>query len=418
MFACIHALADPLLLEACAQSFSPIVEQTAPDVAVLDASGLDRIYGPAHELAAAILQRAGELGFAANVALAANPDAAICAARGFSGISIVPQNDEAKFLASLPLELLQPGDEMLETFDRWGIRTFRDFALLPTLGVAGRLGPEGVRLQQVARGEFERPLKPIEDPLRFETALDLDYPIELLEPLAFILSRLLHDLCRSLESRSLATNEIRLRFHLEDRSEHERTLRLPVPMCDPLTFLKLHQLDLTSHPPAAPIVKVFLAMTPVKPRVAQEGLFIPTAPEPEKLELTLARLAGLVGEENAGSPELLDTHRPDAFRMRHFGAAECPGPPSRSNALLTFRVYRPPRAARVQVEQGRPVFVLADDIRGKVISAAGPWRTSGDWWTADPWDRDEWDVALGDGALYRIYCEHATGRWFLEGSYD
>ncbi len=50
--------------------------------------------------------------------------------------------------------------------------------------------------------------------------------------------------------------------------------------------------------------------------------------------------------------------------------------------------------------------------------AKGPWRTSGDWWRDDAWNRDEWDVALDSGGVYRIYQENDSGRWFLEGSYD
>jgi protein ImuB len=420
MFACIHASAEPAHLLACAESFSPLVEQAAPDIAVLAVSGLDRIYGAPHELAAAILKRARQLGIDANLAIASTPDAAICAARGFTGVSIVPHGDEAKFLESLPLHLLTGSEELLETFARWGIRTFRELALLPPIGLAGRLGPEGLRLQQLARGELERPLVPIADPLRFEETMELDYPVELLEPLAFLLGRVLGDICRNLTTRGLATNEIRLRLGLEDKSEHLRTLRLPVPMCDPHTFLKLLQLDLGGHPPSGPVVRVHVGAEPVKPRIAQAGLFVPVAPEPEKLELTLARVAALVGEANVGSPELLDTHRPDAFVMRKFGAQISNGADDGPlhHPLLCFRYYRPPRTARVQMENGRPVFLLADDIRGKVTAAAGPWRTSGDWWTVDSWNRDAWDVALQDGALYRIYCDHATGRWFVEGSFD
>src|SRR5689334_4963743 len=231
MFACIHASADPALLVACAQAFSPVVEQAAPDIAVLDASGLGRIHGQAHEIAAAIGARARLLGFEAHIAIASTPDAAICAARGFSGVSVVPHGDEAKYLESLPLHLLAPGEELLETFDRWGVRTFRDLAVLPPIGIAGRLGEEGVRLQTLARGELERPLAPLEDPLEFGEEMELDYPVDLLEPLSFVLSRLLRDLCGRLVQRGLATNEVRLFLMLEDRSTHPRTLRLPVPMC-------------------------------------------------------------------------------------------------------------------------------------------------------------------------------------------
>jgi protein ImuB len=90
----------------------------------------------------------------------------------------------------------------------------------------------------------------------------------------------------------------------------------------------------------------------------------------------------------------------------------------REGAILAFRYYRPPRSAKVQVENLRPVYLLTDDLRGKIVTATGPWRTSGDWWTSSPWDRDEWDIGLQDGSLYRIYREPATSRWFVEGSFD
>ena len=417
MYACIHASADPARLVECAQAFSPVVEQAAPDIAVLDASGLDRIFGQPHEIAAAIAARARELGFAPEIALASNPDTAICAARGFAGVSIVPHGDEAKFLACLPCHLLGLSEEIAETFERWGIRTFRDLAVLPPIGIAGRLGTEGIRLQALARGECERPLVPLEEPLHFHESLELDYPLELLEPLLFVLGSLLNELCRRLAGRGLATNEIHLRLALEDRTTHERTLRFPVPMCDAKTFLKLLQLDLSRHPPGAPVLKVEMTAAHTRPRTTQEGLFIPSAPEPEKLEVTLARLSALVGEENTGSPELQDTHRPDAFVMRRFGAAAAPNR-DREGAVAAFRYYRPPKEAQVQTEDGRPVFLLAKDIRGRILAAAGPWRTSGDWWTIAPWNRDEWDIALQTGALYRICLDHATGRWSIEGSFD
>jgi protein ImuB len=411
MFACLHGSGP---LTALAFQFSPTVEQTAPDTVTFDASGLERLFGFAQDVAASLARRASEIGVKASIAIAANPDAAICAARGFLGTSIIPYGDEAKFLAPLAIALLSPTPELQETLDRWGIRRLQDLAALPPLGIAERLGPEGLRLRELARGEAERQLLPLQDPLRFEDQIELDYPVELLEPLAFVLARLINSLATSLATRALATNQIRLQLKLENRATHERILRLPVPTLDTKAFLKLMQLDLSQNPPSAPVVEVRMAMNPVKPQSAQSGLFILAAPEPVKLELTIARLKSIVGPGRVGTPVLLDTHRPDAFRMTPAFVPSMPA--TLPKFRLSIRLFRPPRAARVALASGHPNFVTAGAIRGKILDLAGPWRTSGDWWTADPWLRDEWDIALGDGALYRLYCDPKG--WFVEGSYD
>jgi len=312
MFASLHGSGN---LAALAFEFSPLVEQSAPGAVTLDASGLDRLFGLPQDVAYAIARRAAETSLKISLALASNPDAAICAARAFAGVSIVPYGNEAKFLGDLPLDLLDPSPELRETLERWGIRRFCELAALPPLGIAERLGPEGLRLRERARGEAQRKLAPLEDPLRFEDSIDLEYPVDLLEPLAFLLARIINGLCTRLATRALATDELRLRLRLENRPTHERALRLPVPSLDSKAFLKLLQLDLAAHPPPAPVVHVWMEMHPVKPRFAQSGLFLPAAPEPVKLELTLKRIQAIVGENRVGSPELLDTHRPDAFRL-------------------------------------------------------------------------------------------------------
>jgi protein ImuB len=133
MFACLHGQGN---LTAIASDFSPFVEQTSPDTVTFDVSGLDRLFGLAQDVAQAIVRRVRETGASASLALAANPDAAIYAARGFPGVSIVPQGDEAKFLGSLSLALLGPTPDLAETLERWGIRRFQDLAALPPLGIA------------------------------------------------------------------------------------------------------------------------------------------------------------------------------------------------------------------------------------------------------------------------------------------
>jgi protein ImuB len=229
----------------------------------------------------------------------------------------------------------------------------------------------------------------------------------------------------------MAAEELHLDLKLE-KAHYERTLRLPFPMRDRKGLLKLLLLDLETHPPATEVIAVTLRATPAPPRTLQQGLFLPAAPEPEKLEITLARIARLVGAEHVGSPEILDTHRPDAFRMVKFRlpapsscgrafdspAADLAAPVPRDRVpRIALRLFRPPLAAIVRLAGTRPVSVKARNIDGAVEALAGPWRSSGDWWTPHRWSRDEWDIALPNG-VYRVYQDLDTSRWFVDGCYD
>jgi protein ImuB len=438
LFACLHAPGNLPLAVECARGFSPYIEEDPPDTVVFDVRGLEALYGPPEKLAREIERR---IGVPASIAIAANPDAAIHAAHGIPGVTVIAPGREAETLARLPVNLLgaafpeRVSSQTAELLDLWGIRTFGEFAQLPPLGVAARIGDEGVLLQRLARGESHRQLRPIVDPLEFEAELELDDVVESIESLAFIVARLLNEVCAHLAAHSLATNEIHLRLTLERASfeqvplerapEQAVTLKLPVPMLDVKAFLKMLQLDLNARPPAAPVLKVSLKAEPVKPRRTQHGLFVPSSPEPEKLELTISRLRHLVGEGRVGSPELRDTHRPDSFHIR--GAGTPAGvldlvvemPPPAEAPRLCLRRFRPPRAAQIIIVNNQPVRIVSPSISGRVVMVKGPWRTSGEWWQEDPWDRDEWDVALESGAIYRLFQDaRAGGRWFIEGAYD
>ncbi|HSY92915.1 MAG TPA: DNA polymerase Y family protein [Candidatus Binatus sp.] len=459
----------------CAQSFSPCVEDAACDTALLDLAGMESLLGSLPEISRAIHHRAAALGLAVHVAVASNPDAAMLAARGLCGagscgastlahvVTIIPPGQEAERLGPLPVEVLFPdqleGDEkksaarLLETLDRWGIRNLRALAALPEVALSERLGQDGLRLQQLARGAVARTLVPVEEPMVFEEAVELEHPIVLLEPLAFLLNRLLEQICARLTARALSTQELRLTLELENFSarcestnyqQFVRTLRLPLPMLDVKVFLKLLQLDLNAHPPGAPIMKIHLAAEPARPRSAQGGLFLPPSPEPEKLELTLARIAGMVGENKVGALELLDTHHPDGFRMQRFVAEpprknapeksldvaakespeQSPEQSSQPSPVTALRRLRPPLRATVTLENGQPVRMACakkKEVQGDVLWRAGPWRSSGDWWEREAWSRDEWDLALRNEdavSFYRVVHDLLGGGWFVEGTYD
>lgn len=375
MFACIHAPDAG----AIARSFSPWVEMVDEKTAVFcptprQLAGLSRdTHGAA-------------------IAVASTAEAAILAARNFPGFTLVAPGEEARVLGALPLDCLPPDPEIFQTLDLWGVRTLQDLARLPEDGLAGRLGQRGLWLQKLARGTLSRPLRPVIPETAYEESAELDYALELREPLLFLIGRFLFDLAARLKAQSLAAQALHLSLNGKPRS-----LRLPFPTLDVKFLMKLMEHSLETQPPEEPVRVVRLRIEPTQPRRVQHGLFTLAAPEPEKLELTLGKIRGLVGAENVVYPKVLDTHRPGV------GPVEAP--------FLAFRYFRPPLKASVN---GRSIKTRL--FQGRILNIAGPWRTSGDWWRPDAWARDEFDLALSDGALYRLVKDHEN--WLVEGIYD
>ena len=470
-------------------SISPRLEETTADLIVLDVAGLSALLGTHQQIADLLAARAADCGLLVNVAIAENLLAAEVAARGFAGITLIAAGEEAARIGDLPISVLSPPKEMSETLALWGIKTCMQLARLPVLQLSERLGQAGVRLRTLARGAASRTLVIAEADLTFAEEMELDDAVEELEPLSFVLGRLLDQLCARLTARSLAASVLRVRFDLQPAFEnaldvrtevvraksvpgtYARTMQLPVPMRDAKLLLKLLRLRLQTSPPGAPIVKVLVAAEAARPRMAQGGLFLPSFPDVEKLELTLARLVGVVGEGNVGSPELLDTHRPGEFRMKRFSplreevnathrkkSTKKRGSenvekhlPNRSSAM-SFRVFRPPLPIHVNSREGRPAEVFLQGRRAEVRKASGPWRTSGEWWREEQWSEDEWDLEVcfvggtssrtgafptvklsqrkntqngsqletsaEESGRYRIYFDVVRQGWFARGMYD
>jgi protein ImuB len=375
MYACIHAPDAGAL----ARSFSPWVETIDPSTAVFALSPRQ-------------LEEWDMLPL--NTAVASAIEAAVIAARNLPGRTYIAPGDETRILGELPIDCLPPDPTIFETLDLWGIRTLADLVRLPENGLMARLGRRGVWLQKLARGALERPLKPAIPESTYEESAELDHPLKLREPLVFLIGRFLFDLTKRLKVQSLAAQALKLKLNRQ-----ERVLRLPFPTRDVKFLIKLVEHSLETHPPDEPVEKVLLRIEPTEPRRVQHGLFTLAAPEPEKLELTLGKIRGLVGPENVIYPRVLNTYRPGS------GAVDAP--------YLAFRYFRPPLEAQVEEKAIRTKL-----FRGRILNIAGPWRSSGDWWRQDGWDRDEFDLYLTDGALYRLVRDRAAGQWFAEGTYD
>jgi protein ImuB len=454
--ACLRVARAPEALLAIARDFSPRLERHGLSSLVVDVGGLGRLLGDADAIGAELARAAASHGLDLRIAVAPTQTAARLLTIGGSGL-IVRSGDVAAALTALPLDtlrvLMNEEDDpranaaarlkatasRLETFRRWGLATLGDVAALPSAELSGRMGQEGLALQQLARGVDRQPLVPDPEVPRFMQSMELEWPIDALEPLSFVLARLLDPLSSAMERADRGAAALRLDLRLVDRTTHARVVSLPAAMRDAKVLRTLLLLDLESHPPTAGIDLVTVEIDPAPARIVQYSLLERAMPSPETLATLTARLGALVGESRIGSPVLLDTWRPDGFAMRRFDPASSESrsrnamresaewrserAPFARDGRVMLRRFRPPIAVRVTIERGRPVRVAIDRRGmpgGHVEQAAGPWRTSGAWWSpaSTAWDRDEWDAALSDGSICRLFHDRISDRWFIDGLVD
>lgn len=499
-----------------AREYSPRIEVHGDNLVVLDTTGLKTMFGDARELGTSLRRAAADRGLYLRIAIASTRTAALLVVQERSGLTVIAPGCEADTLAPLSLDVLkalaqeqaqEPSKRtrrgtsaaktipaisafaLLSTVRRWGISTLGDLTRLPSPDLFERLGAGGLTLQRFARGEDAGPLVPAQDEERFESTLALEWPVEGLEPLSFVLGRVLEPLGARLERAGVGAAVLHLHLKLVTKELHSRTLQLATSIRDPKVLRTLILLDLESHAPSAGVDQVTVLVEPVPARTQQFSLLEQVRPAPEQVSVLLARLTALVGDGRCGAPALVDAHdapgqpgfemrefTPDrprassrpirrartpsatsANRERRAGAASrgdrvretavdgdwrprlpCPGAgpaagtPRPPRPML--RRYRAPVAARVTVRHGRPTRVIAPRVSGgEVVQAAGPWRASGQWWcdaapqpdVSDPeastpgaWDRDEWDVSLTDGGVYRIFHDRHADRWYLDAMVD
>ena len=416
-----------------ALSHSPRVEDGGIRRVYLDASGLHGLFGDEPRLAARLRDMTAAGGVTASVGIAGSRLAALAAARLGPGAAVVDPDGDAAYLAAAPLSLLELSKELSARLSRWGLRTLGELAALPTAGLFERLGGEGVRLQRLVRGDDPRPLVSWKPALLFEESVQCEWGMETLPPVVERLGELAARVCARLGERGLAADGFEWACRLDSGRLHEGALAPAVPVTDGAAVAALLRLALEARPPRGIVRGLTLRARPARITAMQESLTDRSRPSPRLLAATLNRLVGLVGADSIGAPALLDSHRPDAVGLGAYApplfsssslrsaGAPCPSRPRgegrvRGAGALPLRRLRPPAPAAVTLTSGRPVALRSSRLSGRIVAGAGPWRSSGEWWSKRPWLQDEWDVELADGTLCRLANDGSA--WHLAGIYD
>jgi protein ImuB len=419
--------ATKAVLRECAGAFTPRVEEASDGTAficVLDVAGTQNLFGPPEMLVKGLRQRVRALGISAHVTVSSNFHAAVCLAKGLrsSAIQVVPQGTETTALSPLPVTALDLTESQTETFALWGIHTLGMLAALPEKELIARMGQDGQRLRQMARGELPHLFRPIDVPFVLEERAELEFPLEDLESLLFGLSVMLEQLILRAKARIVVLASVTITLHLDGGDSHSRTVRPAQPSNDKQLWLKLLHLDLEAHPPQAAILAVVLEAEPGKTSKVQLGLFSPQLPESGRLDLTLARIAALVGDGNVGRAVLDDTHTPEGFHVEPFQVDSATSEAVSSRSHICRRQLRPPQPTSVLLEDSRPSSFFFRNERFLVERSYGPWLNGGEWWNETIWGHEQWDLmarAQDDTLLFcSVVRDVLEDQWQLVAFYD
>jgi protein ImuB len=418
---------------ATVEGFSPRVQMIASPVngyagakqpaavVLLDQAGTEKLFGDAQSYARKLREALRAREFPADVAVAPNAEASLVLARSYRGVTCADPQELAARLAPLPLSVLRCDSATLATLTRWGIRNLGELAALPEDALISRIGQAGKRLQSLARGTAEHLLVPEEPAFVLTDQLSLDAPLASLESLLFLISPMLDRLLRQAVSHAYALRGVTLTLALEKLAPHVLEVRPAAPAQSRDLLLKLMNLKLQAEPPRAGVLGVALSAEPTAPQRAQRGLFQAQFPDPDKLDLLLARLKSIAGEAQVGSPVLVNSCRDDEFRMGPFQPTE--GEAAANSATRpvrpALRRLRPMQPVRVVLRGAEPAALFWKGARLELGASAGPWQSSGYWWDGRRWEADEWDAVVAQPPqVLRLRHEAEPDAWYVAGQYD
>jgi protein ImuB len=412
-----------------ATQFTPMVSVAPPDAIVAEIGGSLALFGGRSRLHGHFARGARELGYAARLAFAATPTAALVFARG-----------DAATLDASRLAHLDVDPAAVATLAAAGITTFGEACALPRDALARRAGAAFVATLERARGTIPDPRTPFVPPPRYEGRLELPAAVDSVEALAFAVNRLVHELAGWLLGRGLGIVEMSLTLaherHVALRSATPATavrFALAAPAREPAHLIAVLRERLARVALPAPVVAIMLASEATAALAGRNLGLLPGAGDIATVPL-VDRLRARLGEDAVVRVRPHPEHRPErAWKLVKVGGPQhaAPGklPGKKSPAAPDRRTSAGAEALAALADSPRPAWLLAEpEPLGHHLETQpwvlrdGPERIESGWWDGADVRRDYFVAESPRGERVWIYRDHRygadDGEWFLHGFFS
>lgn len=336
------------------------------------------------------------MGYAAAMACAPSSHGAWLLAKAGVGKAIRERPRLRTVLAALPVGLLDQPPAVVEGLHRIGARTLGDCLRLPRAGVARRFGQALIDELDRALGKLPEARAFFEPPPSFERALELPAPVRAAEALVFAACRLLPELEAYLGLRQSGVQELELVCRHERRDPTVVRLGFVKPIRDAarMRLLLRETLDRTHLP--APVFNIVLSARRVLPLAASSGDLFRARHREADGDLLLERLRIRLGQNAVYGIGTAADHRPERAWSRP----------------------RNPKRTAATANRHRPLWLLPQPLPchdGRLKLRSGAERIESGWWDGGDVARDYYVAEDRNGAQLWVYCERASGEWFVHG---
>jgi protein ImuB len=394
---------------------SPLIDDVRPGLAFIDMRGMPGTPLQWIGHARTVLE---SVGVRARFGAGINRIAARGAAFTNDGM-VFPAGRERTLLAPLPLAVLDVDQDAIDRLRLLGVERLGDLAKLPHGPFVRRFGARSARWHALARGDDSTPFVPRGHSAAIEAALLGEGRAEDEAQVFFALRMLLSRIAADLERSGRRAGALELTLELEDAQTHRFEVLLAAPTAQERAMFDVVRAKLDGATFPAAIVGLRVRAAGLEEGGEALALLAGDDLDPQAVAVTIARLESVLGTpvRRARTKEahaLEDRFSYDRFELPkrtvlQSGKAEAA--PS-DTVVPQLRLLTVAEIA-VRLRAGEPASV--GDPPRAVLECAGPWRIDTGW-PAHDIVRDEYDVLLEDGELYRIYRQGT--HWYVRGAYD
>ncbi|MBV1930790.1 MAG: DNA polymerase Y family protein [Porticoccaceae bacterium] len=437
--------------------FTPAITLCPPDHLLLEIAGCLKLFKGLQGLLSIIDQAVADQGYKHTIGLATTPKAAVLFSRIDSQTSSDTSCDTGRNtnnetsadidiaigqdLHALPLNVLDCSNKLKDQFRSTGFCCLGDLLCLPGGAVGKRYGKDFLIYLKQLTGERPDPQQALKLPPQFERTLEFNDGITSTEMLAFPMKRLLIALSGYLHGRQLHCSQIRWLMGLSSMgpspmgepggNNTEIILHFAQPHNNLEHFLSLSRLKLDKQALSAPVEN--LSLCAVHLHTAEQkntDLFGAQAGgeyngnshlvNNNDLTMVLDKLRTRLGEDSVCRLSLADSHIPEqawqiqAFTSKH--GKNLAKPKSSANTLDSHD--KASNRPLWLFQNPAPVQTKTQSLywQGSLNLLQGPERIEGNWWQKAIC-RDYFIASHNNGALYWVYRDRLSGKWFVHGAF-